>query len=119
MPKPSTLSRGRDREETMTSAGATASGLGSAGRSWTTWRRHSGVVFVHFASTATSSNSAIGSTMHAEAGGDIVAEVISGREDRPHQTAIPGGAFINFALADVGQITRDGGDLSAPAGRNA
>ena len=47
------------------------------------------------------------STMHAEEGGDVVAEVA--RNLRTSATdAIPEGAFMNFYLADVESITIDG-----------
>ena len=44
------------------------------------------------------------STMHAEGGGDVVAEVVRNVTSRSPNT-VPDGAFINFYLADVEQIT--------------
>ena len=47
------------------------------------------------------------STMHAEEGGDVVAEVVHNVTSRSPNT-VPDGAFINLYLADVEQITLNG-----------
>jgi hypothetical protein len=47
------------------------------------------------------------STMHAEEGGDIIAEVIRTISPRASET-VRDGAFIDFFLADVESVTLDG-----------
>jgi len=47
------------------------------------------------------------STMHAEEGGDAVAEVVR-VASLPTGGKIPYGEIINFSLADVNQVTLDG-----------
>jgi hypothetical protein len=47
------------------------------------------------------------STVHAEEGGDIVAEVIRNVSSSAEE-AFPEGAFINFYLADVESVILDG-----------
>jgi hypothetical protein len=47
------------------------------------------------------------STMHAEDGGDVVAEVVRVASSPP-TGKIPVGEFINFSLSEVIQVTLDG-----------
>jgi hypothetical protein len=47
------------------------------------------------------------STMHAEGGGDVVAEVVSVASS-PTLGKIPDGEFINLSLSEVIQVTLDG-----------
>ena len=47
------------------------------------------------------------STMHAEEGEDIVAEIL-GKASVSNSSSIPNGAFIDFVLADVAQVVVDG-----------
>ena len=53
------------------------------------------------------------STMHADAGGDIVAELVRTAFTKA-ANAIPDGSFINFDLADVDSVTLDGVRLFGP-----
>jgi hypothetical protein len=67
--------------------------------------RHSQVAVVRFIDGEVYSLRII-STMHAEEGEDVVAEVV-GVESKT-SNSVPDGAFIDFHLADVNQIMLDG-----------
>ena len=55
------------------------------------------------------------STAHAEAGGDIVAEVVRTISSNDNG-AVSEGAFINFYLADVESVVLDGACVFGPEG---
>jgi hypothetical protein len=56
------------------------------------------------------------STMHADAGGDIVAELVRTAFTKA-ANVIPDGSFINFNLADVDSIALDGACIFGPAAK--
>lgn len=53
------------------------------------------------------------STVHADAGGDVVAEVVRSPFTKAAD-AIPDGSFMNFDLADVDSVTLDGVCIFGP-----
>ena len=55
------------------------------------------------------------STMHAEEGGDAVAEVVMVASSLKIST-VSSGQFINFLLADVVEVSLDGGILFTAVG---